>query len=87
MVYGLTIWCRSKVAQPAVHLMLITAQRYSADGGKSAGFIDMVTPGVCNLVDAAAKLGVESAGDLETFRTKYDLYHDLYRTLTQSSKL
>ena len=71
--------------QPALHQLLITSVRYSADEGKRAGFIDgMESPHL--LVDVAVGLGADSARDksrrmLQT--VKHDLYHELVRTLSK----
>ena len=74
--------------QPALHHIVVNAQKYTASEGESAGFITMVTLGASSLVESAVKVGAESAANglsrnsLQTM--KCEMYHDLYQTLTQS---
>lgn len=78
---------RSKVPQPTVHQMIITARHFSAAAGKEAGFIHQVST-QDGLLDAALKLGAESANsvDSRTLGTiKCDMYHDLCGMLTQQA--
>ena len=73
--------------QPALHHIVVNAQKYTASDGKSAGFIAVVTPGGSSLVESAAKVGAESAAKgyaLSLQTMKREMYHDLYQTLTQS---
>ena len=85
-----SVHCRSKVSQPALHHLVITGERYSAESGKRAGFIHQVAPKGSDITDAARRLGAEPASkglDRRTLRmVKNDMYRDLCQTLMQPSQ-
>ena len=82
-----TTTCRSRVSQPALHHMIVTARHFSADDGYKAGFIDEMSS-ERNLMETACKKGAELAQDLDGSRmlglVKQELYHELHQILTQS---
>lgn len=76
---------RSRLSQPDLHHMLVTSLRYSAEDGKRAGFIDMVTS-PRQLVSAAVGLGADAAKGKNRrtlLSVKQSCYHELCQTLAK----